>query len=189
MSWRSYPLEALQSPVSVEELRGFLVYPAFTTDETNLAETLLRSSAAAVSDELQRDVVARRRRLEVPCWPYYGTRAGRLSGGLSAERDYLTLPYGPVQSVESVLVDGEAFSDYELDGDRLEMEPQDKVVVEYTAGFSDATDSVHFTPPQVPEAILTLAAWRWHHRGESAADALKNSGVLDALAPIKVPML
>lgn len=181
---RSYPLEEITSLISADELRDWMEYPCFTTAQTAAANGLLKAACQAVSDHMQREIGARKRRLEIEEWPAHGTRSHGLRPQYQELERPLPLPFGPVISIESVTADGETVdpTDYDLELDALDMEPQNDVVIEYTAGY---TNTPWTLPETVRLAILTLATYLWHKRGESAVNALRESGAEAMLIPYR----
>ena len=145
-------------PITLEEAKIFL---RIDTDEEN---TLLESLISA----------ARQYAEKYTCRSFL-TQEWELTTKVIAEK--LFLPYPPVQSVESVLLDGQLVDDYKyalLPGDTLyfvsplyAVTPSG-IVIRYTAGYGNVPEDV---PRDIRQAILITVAGLYENRESGGISA------------------
>lgn len=174
---KAYPLEDVKSPVTSNALREWMEYPCFSDGQTAAADSMLKSATESVINHIHREIRPRKRKVEIVHWPTFGTAAGGLRPRYREAVYPLRLPFGPIISIDSITTDGDSVdaSEYDLDADLLFLDPADDTVIEYTAGYDDVI------PESIRLAILTLATYLWHKRGEPVGHALFDSGAASML--------
>lgn len=181
--------EPLVSPVFASEL---VRYARLDSDDP-MIDTVLLSATSAVFSFLKQDLTTRTWTLTYKDWPIEGTTstASSISRQNYAYRQRIELPYANLVSVESVTVNGEIVTDYqvikgkpymvEFDTIGYTQDDNDALVVTYKAGFGDSTADV---PQAIRNAIMMTASYIHAHNGAcDYTDALNASGAKQLLIP------
>ena len=167
--------EPSEEPLSLDDAKAFMRVD--DSDEDDLIAAFIVAARQKIEEEIMRALVTRSYTYTLDYWPTYDLY-GR-------GRDYIDLPYAPLQSVDSFqyydedntlqTVDSDIYSVdtasepgriYLLDGEVWPTSDtrnaRASVVISYTAGYGDASD--------VPSAIVTaMKYWvgTWYENRES----------------------
>lgn len=177
-SWTNDPII---SPVTYQELADFLAVEATTpcgaTDP--LLPGLALSATAAVMKFSNVELVRRTWHWQADRFPERQAAYMGLGSMPAQSQWWVTLPAWPLISVESVTADG---FEFETHSSRLFVDqPEYPLTVEYTAGYETAD-----VPDVYKQAIMSLAAFMYEHRGDCDAEqAGRRSGAFGILAPYK----
>jgi uncharacterized phiE125 gp8 family phage protein len=182
--------DVLKSPVFPSELVAF----ARLDEDDPLIETVLLSATHAVFAFLKQDLLTRTWTLTHRYWPTSGTGfRSSIIKQLYANDCYIDLPYTNLIGIDSVLVCGEASTDYLINpGKPYSIEfnnystssDQNALVVTYKAGFGDNTADI---PQPIRNAIMMAAGYIHAHNGAcDYTDALTSSGAKQLLIPYAV---
>lgn len=183
--------DPLESPVFASEL---VRYARLDSDDP-MIETVLLSATSAVFSFLKQDLMTRTWKLTYRDWPsvgapYYNQIYHR---GYSL-RHCIELPYTNLVSIDSVLLGGEASTDYlvnsgkpyvlEFDNFYTSNDDENAIEITYKAGFGDSTADV---PQPIRNAIMMAAGYIHAHNGAcDYNDALTMSGAKQLLTPYAV---
>lgn len=183
--------DLLASPVFASELAN---YAKLDSDDP-MIDTVLLSATSAVFSFLKQDLMTRTWTLTYRYWPsvgapYYNQIYRR---GYSL-RHCIELPYTNLVSVDSVLLDGEASTDYlinsgkpyalEFDNFYTGNDDANAIEITYKAGFGESTADV---PQPIRNAIMMTAGYIYAHNGAcDYNDALAMSGARQLLTPYAV---
>lgn len=183
--------DPLESPVFPSEL---VRYARLDSDDP-MIETVLLSATSAAFSFLKQDLTTRTWTLTYRDWPsvgapYYNQIYRR---GYSL-RHCIELPYTNLISVDSVLLGGEASTDYlinsgkpymlEFDNFTAGSDDANAIEIIYKAGFGESTADV---PQPIRNAIMMAAGYIHAHNGAcDYNDALAMSGAKQLLTPYAV---
>lgn len=181
--------DPLVSPATPAELATWL---RLDDDGDPILQVMLNEATEIVRAYLGYDVSAEPRTFTYTLnrWPHSGTASyPNLSKSLSGYAHSIRLPWGNVQSVESVTVWGEASASFDTYGDILWFNDASTVytsgspalVAVYTSGYNPI-------PQQIVTSIIRVAAFLYEHRGAcTVEDAINQSGVTIGLTPYRNP--
>lgn len=174
-------LDPLVLPVTVEEFADYS-----RSDPTDPAlEPILTQATQSVIRHIRRDLNIRNWVLRYHEWPYSGTLSKGLAPSSAKLLRSIRLPYADYRgsiTINSVHVNGEATTDYRINGDFIEFDTvtitddfdTDALVVDYDVGYNPI-------PAEITGAILLLATYLLTHRGCDASNAIMQSGASEAL--------
>lgn len=183
--------DLLVSPVSANDLADF----ARLESDDPVIDTALLSATSIVFSYLKQDLLTRTWTLTHKDWPIEGTVTEPSIGRQNyAYKTRIELPYTNLINVDSVTVNGEAYTDYQiisgkpysLEFDKIgyTQDDSDALVVVYSAGFGANSSDV---PRAIRNAILMAASYIYNHNGTcDYADALTMSGAIQLLTPYAV---
>lgn len=160
--------DPLVAPVTAAELQSFMGLPA--GQDTSIIDALILSATELFIGRHGIDVSPRSYAYTIDRVP---ERQPGFTGVsvMSALADWwITLPIGPVVSVDTVTVGGEVVTpDIDLPTRRVCVRGSGKVVIQYTAGAVPGA--------QIKDGIKFLAAFLYEHRGScEMGDARRKSG-------------
>lgn len=183
--------DPLQSPAFPNELADW----AKLDSDDPMIDGALIAATSAVFAFTKQDLTERTWTLTHKDWPIEGTSEYRSVGRQNYYyRDRIELPYTNLISVESVEVNGESYTGYqvikgkpymlEFDSIGYTQDDNDALVVTYKAGYGPSTADV---PDPVRTAIKMVATHIIMHSGScDASDAIKLSGAHLLLTPYAV---
>ena len=186
-----YTADPIQSPVFPSELAA---YARLDSDDP-IIESALLSATSAVFSFLKQDLTTRTWVLTHQHWPVVGTPSyPSISRQNYAFNSYVELPYTNLVSVDSVKVNGELTTDYEIvKGKPCSLRFDDFAILDdetpaleitYKAGFGEGSLDV---PEPIRNAIKMAAGYIHQHNGAcDFTDALTMSGAKQLLAPYAV---
>lgn len=171
-SWTEDPIV---SPVTNQELADFLAVEA----NDPLLSGLAVSATAAVMKFTNVELVRRTWHWVSDRFPERQSSYLGLGSSPAVSQWWVTLPAWPLVSVESATADD---FEFETHSSRLFVDqPEYPLTVEYTAGYETAD-----VPDIYKQAIMSLAAFMYEHRGDCDAEqAGRRSGAFGILAPYK----
>lgn len=183
--------DPLESPVFASELANY----AKLDDDDPMIDTVLLSATSAVVSFLKQDLMTRTWKLTYRTWPTVGTPHYKQTYRSNYYmRHLIELPYTNLVGVDSVLLAGEATTDYLVNSGKpytLEFDTfstfgddQNALEITYRAGFGDSTADV---PQPIRNAIMMTAGYIYAHNGAcDYNDALAMSGAKQLLTPYAV---
>lgn len=183
--------DPLESPVFASELAA---YARLDYDDP-MIDTVLLSATSAVFSFLKQDLMTRTWTLTYRDWPSVGApyynQIYRKGYHL---KHCIELPYTNLVSIDSVLLSGEASTDYLVNSGKPYMLEFDTfttanndlnaIEITYKAGFGESTADV---PQPIRNAIMMAAGYIHTHNGAcDFGDALAMSGAKQLLTPYAV---
>lgn len=191
---RAYTNDELISPVTNQELADWL---RLDDDTDPLLSVMTVTATQAVIDYLQRDLLPRNWVLVHEDWPTVSPtrRYSDVTFDFTCFNRVIELPYAGAISVDTVMVYGEATTEYRLLDSlpsKLKFHYQaatssdevPAITVTYTAGMGATAADI---PQAIKTAITMTAAFLYEHRGQcTAEDALKDSGAAASIQSFRV---
>ncbi|APC46532.1 gene transfer agent protein [Alteromonas phage PB15] len=183
--------DPLESPVFASDLVN---YAKLDSDDP-MIETVLLSATSAVFSFLKQDLMTRTWTLTYRDWPSVGAPYyNQLYRRGYHLKHCIELPYTNLVSVDSVLLGGEASTDYlvnagkpyvlEFDNFTTSSDDQNAIEITYKAGFGASSVDV---PQPIRNAIMMAAGYIYAHNGAcDYNDALAMSGAKQLLTPYAV---
>lgn len=183
--------DPLESPVFASELVN---YAKLDSDDP-MIETVLLSATSAVFSFLKQDLMTRTWTLTYRDWPSVGAPYyNQLYRRGYHLKHCIELPYTNLVSVDSVLLNGEASTDYlvnagkpyvlEFDSFGIGSGDSNAMEITYKAGFGTSTADV---PQPIRNAIMMAAGYIYAHNGAcDYNDTLAMSGAKQLLTPYAV---
>ena len=183
--------DPLVSPVFSSELAN---YAKLDSDDP-MIDTVLLSATSAVFSFLKQDLMTRTWTITYRDWPSVGAPYYKqIYRSNYHMRHLIELPYTNLVGVDSVLLAGEATTDYlvnsgkpyalEFDNFYTGNDDLNAIEITYKAGFGTSTADV---PQPIRNAIMMAAGYIYAHNGAcDYNDALAMSGAKQLLTPYAV---